>query len=103
MAERQLWTVLVVVSPPLETTGDSNVSSRGCSGTLSTKSSQCLRLHRAPKPVTSERISWATDRRVALITMYPIPDPANAGLISDHGLRMVEATLSLPTSGTRST
>ncbi|RLS69778.1 MAG: hypothetical protein DWI00_15770, partial [Planctomycetota bacterium] len=32
-------------------------------------------------------------RRVALIAMYPIPDPAMPELISNHGLRMIEATL----------
>lgn len=32
-------------------------------------------------------------RRVALLAMYPTPDPAMPELISNHGLRMVEATL----------
>lgn len=31
--------------------------------------------------------------RVALIAMYPTPDPAMPELISNHGLRMIEATL----------
>ena len=32
-------------------------------------------------------------RRVALLAMYPAPDPAMPELISNHGLRMVEASL----------
>lgn len=32
-------------------------------------------------------------RRVALVAMYPPPDPAMPELISNHGLRMIEATL----------
>ena len=39
------------------------------------------------------RASKRTGRRVALIAMYPIPDPAMPELISNHGLRMIEATL----------
>jgi radical SAM superfamily enzyme YgiQ (UPF0313 family) len=37
--------------------------------------------------------SKRSGRRVALIAMYPIPDPAMPELISNHGLRMIEATL----------
>ena len=32
-------------------------------------------------------------RRIALVAMYPEPDPAMPEFISNHGLRMVEATL----------
>ncbi len=39
------------------------------------------------------RASKRSGRRVALIAMYPIPDPAMPELISNHGLRMIEATL----------
>ncbi|MEP3478805.1 MAG: cobalamin-dependent protein [Fuerstiella sp.] len=39
------------------------------------------------------RINKRTGRTVALVAMYPTPDPAMPEFISNHGLRMVEATL----------
>jgi radical SAM superfamily enzyme YgiQ (UPF0313 family) len=45
----------------------------------------------------AERIPVSTSKRsgnrVALVAMYPTPDPAMPELISNHGLRMIEATL----------
>lgn len=38
-------------------------------------------------------VSKRRGRRIALVAMYPEPDPAMPEFISNHGLRMVEATL----------
>lgn len=41
----------------------------------------------------SANVAKRQGNRVALVAMYPTPDPAMPELISNHGLRMIEATL----------
>lgn len=47
-----------------------------------------------PKTVVSQsNVSKRSGRRIALVALYPTPDPAMPEFISNHGVRMIEATL----------
>lgn len=46
-----------------------------------------------PETITSSKSPKRCGRRIALVAMYPVPDPAMPEFISNHGVRMVEATL----------
>lgn len=52
-------------------------------------------MHKTPATAPALRgpVVKRRGRRIALVAMYPEPDPAMPEFISNHGLRMVEATL----------
>lgn len=43
--------------------------------------------------ISPTRVVPRSGRRIALVALYPTPDPAMPEFISNHGIRMVEATL----------